>query len=186
MKKSLLWFLGVMSLLTVFYSLFSNTTPKSHSIPEPVSLIPQEIVQFIEKQPINLPVPHNQYYYQVLRLVNKARSEAGIAPLASNDLLDKAAKAKLDDMLQKNYFAHASPSGITHETFVDTSGYDRYLSGENLAEGYSSASETVKAWLDSPTHKANILNPRYEDTGIAEFGSMVVQIFTSKAKTNEI
>ena len=103
----------------------------------------------------------------IIQLVNQSRTENNVQVLNENEILDKVAQDKLDDMLKNNYFAHTSPAGITPWHWFDKNGYDYRYAGENLALGFSSVENEHKAWMESPTHKKNILNPNYEEIGVA-------------------
>lgn len=104
---------------------------------------------------------------EVVSLVNKARSDAGLKVLRENVLLELAARAKLEDMLAKQYFAHYAPDGSTPWSFLDGVRYRYRSAGENLALDFLSAKDAHSALMSSPTHRANILNPNYKDMGIA-------------------
>lgn len=104
---------------------------------------------------------------EVVNLVNKARQSAGIPILAENSLLEQAAQAKALDMLKNDYFAHTSPQGATPWSWLEKSGYTYKYAGENLAMNYKTAESQQKAWMNSATHKKNILNSLYTETGVA-------------------
>jgi len=88
--------------------------------------------------------------------------------LTFNDRLNATAERKIDDMFSRQYFAHVSPDGKSAGDLAKESGYDFIIIGENLALGnFKDDAELVKAWMDSPGHRANILNSRYEEIGIA-------------------
>ena len=95
----------------------------------------------------------------IINLVNKSRAENSASALVENQNLDNAARDKLEDMIKNNYFAHASPTGVTPWFWFEKNGYDYKYAGENLALGFSSAEKEHRAWMDSPTHRKNILNP---------------------------
>jgi hypothetical protein len=82
-------------------------------------------------------------------------------------MLSSAAQAKLQDMFAKNYWDHTSPTGEKAWIFIDKTGYSYSVAGENLARGFVSADGMVDAWMDSPTHKKNILDKDFRETGIA-------------------
>jgi uncharacterized protein YkwD len=103
----------------------------------------------------------------VVKLVNKARSSADVAQLKVNDLLQKAAEKKAQDMIDNDYFAHVSPQGKTPWDFIDKAGYNYLYAGENLAINYTDAEQQQQAWMDSPLHRKNILNPQYQEIGVA-------------------
>lgn len=103
---------------------------------------------------------------EVIRLTNVQRVNNGLAPLTQNSTLSQAALAKGNDMLAKGYWAHFAPDGTTPWSFFLSFGYKYKYAGENLARDFSDASSAVNAWMNSPTHKENILNPNYKDIGI--------------------
>ena len=106
---------------------------------------------------------------QIFTLTNVERSTvAGLPPLKENALLDVAAETKLKDMFAKQYFAHISPSGVGPGDLAEQAGYSYVVEGENLAEGnFLNAQNLLDAWMASPGHRANILNTRYTDIGVA-------------------
>ena len=92
----------------------------------------------------------------------------GFLPLFENEKLNKAALAKANDMFLNQYFEHVSPSGVDPVKLVQSVGYDYITTGENLILGnFASEKELVQAWMDSPGHRANILNDRYTEIGVA-------------------
>jgi len=103
----------------------------------------------------------------VVGLTNQSRAEAGKKNLAENEKLSLAAQAKVEDMLANNYFSHTSPAGRTPWKWIEGENYDYSYAGENLAMDFHSAEAMEKAWMESPTHRANILNDKYIDMGVA-------------------
>ncbi len=103
----------------------------------------------------------------ILLLTNKERQRAGQGELYENRALDKAAAAKLDNMFKENYWDHVGPNGETAWDFIGDQEYQYEVAGENLARGFSSSSDVVRAWMASPTHKQNILNNRFQEIGLA-------------------
>lgn len=100
-------------------------------------------------------------------LTNEARAQAGFQPLKVSPKLEAAARSKAEDMAKKGYFAHKSPEGLTPWYWFAKSGYVFHAAGENLAVDFSDSVEVSKAWLGSPKHRANILNPRFSEIGVA-------------------
>jgi uncharacterized protein YkwD len=98
---------------------------------------------------------------------NAARAQSSLPNLKANDALTNAAFAKAKDMFANNYWAHTSPTGVTPWKWLGDAGYNYDVAGENLAKNYVSAQATVDAWMASPTHRANILNGKYQDIGFA-------------------
>jgi hypothetical protein len=103
---------------------------------------------------------------EVIRLTNVQRTANGLNPLSENSTLDAAALAKGNDMLAKGYWAHFAPDGTSPWSFFLSFGYKYKYAGENLARDFPDASSAVTAWMNSPSHRENILNPNYEDIGI--------------------
>lgn len=104
----------------------------------------------------------------VIRWTNSQREKYGLSPLLENAILDEMAEAKVDDMFRNQYFAHASPSGEGVGDLAKSFGYEFIIIGENLALGdYKNDEELLQAWMDSPGHRENILNSRYQEIGVA-------------------
>ncbi len=104
---------------------------------------------------------------EVIELTNKEREKLGLPALKESSSLDKAAEAKAANMFEENYWAHFAPSGKSPWDFILGSGYTFTYAGENLAKNFYTSEEAVKAWMNSPSHKENITNSKYEDIGIA-------------------
>jgi len=100
---------------------------------------------------------------------NLQRQGNGNLPaLKENTILDQAAAAKANDMFLNQYFEHVSPSGVGPGDLAQKYGYDYIVEGENLILGnFSSEADLVQNWMDSPGHRANILNNRYTEIGVA-------------------
>ena len=100
-------------------------------------------------------------------LTNNVRKTSGEGLLARNPTLDKAAQMKANDMATNGYFAHTSPEGITPWYWFSKAGYHFVYAGENLAVDFSESNAVENAWLNSPTHRANIMNKNFSEIGIA-------------------
>lgn len=98
---------------------------------------------------------------------SRAANTAGTTPLRVNPLLTEAAQEKADDMATHSYFAHVSPDGKTPWYFFDAVGYTYQYAGENLAVDFNDSADVEQAWMNSPGHRANILDPRFTEVGIA-------------------
>lgn len=128
----------------------------------------------------------------LLLLTNLKREEKGLSPLTYNQQLEQAAKMKADYMFEKNYWAHNAPDGTTPWIFIEKSGYEYIYAGENLARGFTTAEETIDAWMASPTHRDNILSQNYTEIGFAiapgtlngEETVLVVEMFGSRTPLN--
>ncbi len=103
---------------------------------------------------------------EVVALTNSKRAEKGLPPLTLNQTLSSAAFTKGRDMIDRDYWAHTAPDGTTPWSFFNRFGYKYRYAGENLARDFNSASAAVEAWMNSPTHRDNILNPKYKEIGI--------------------
>lgn len=114
-----------------------------------------------------LGVSTNMTFDQLIAATNDQRKANNLPPLALNAQLNSAAEKKANDMFANNYWAHVSPSGTTPWVFIKNSGYSYVYAGENLARGFTSASDVVTAWMNSPEHRENELSPNYQDVGFA-------------------
>ena len=104
----------------------------------------------------------------IILYTNIERQKAGLKPLTKNLKLNKSASEKTDDMFTNQYFEHTSPGGKTAADLVKDEGYKFQIVGENLALGIFETDKTlVQAWMNSPLHRANILNPKYTEIGVA-------------------
>jgi len=103
----------------------------------------------------------------LIELTNNERIANGLKPLKINDKLTLAAEQKAKDMLINAYFAHTSPSGITPWYWLDVNRYHYLAAGENLAKDFTESEYLHRAWMNSPSHRANILNANYQEIGIA-------------------
>lgn len=101
----------------------------------------------------------------LLSATNTQRSAAGVAGLANNAKLANAAQAKANDMVARNYWSHNTPDGQEPWIFVQNAGYSYLKAGENLAYGFTSSDDTVTGWMNSPTHKANLLDSGFSEVG---------------------
>lgn len=138
---------------------------------------------------VNIPPSLPQLRTTIVQLVNDIRIQHGLRPLTYNSLLEQSAQGYADTMATKGFFAHVSPTGETLRERVERTGYyDRsfssdclcvkgYSLGENLARGQKTPEEAVEAWMDSPSHRAAILNRDYTDIGIGASAGFWVQHF---------
>ena len=122
---------------------------------------------------------------ELIDLTNAKRQENGLPALQLNSVLSQAAQQKAADMIAKNYWAHSSPDGLTPWAFFKNVNYKYLYAGENLARDFTDSAGVVNAWMNSPTHKDNILSNRYREIGIAVVNgtfqgqptTLVVQLF---------
>jgi len=101
----------------------------------------------------------------IVKLVNEQRVSYGLNPVRANSELQTAAVEKSKDMILRNYFDHYA-FGQTPWMFILRAGYNYTTAGENLAKGFNSSEGIVNAWMNSPAHRANILNPDYQEIGV--------------------
>lgn len=102
----------------------------------------------------------------IIDLSNQARSQHDQPPLTPHTLLMTAAQQKAEDMVKKRYFAHFAPDNKTPWDFFKDAGYSYQVAGENLAITNEDEAAVIKGWLNSPTHKENLLSSQYRDIGI--------------------
>ncbi|MFI2426940.1 CAP domain-containing protein [Streptomyces sp. NPDC018955] len=102
---------------------------------------------------------------EVLRLVNVERAKAGCSPVTSDSALTGLATAFSDDMAARGFFDHTNPDGDTPWDRAEAAGISN-LGGENIARGQSDAESVMQSWMDSPGHKANILNCDFKTLGV--------------------
>jgi len=128
---------------------------------------------------------------KIIELTNQKRAELGLAPLVNNSLLNEVAQRKAADMFAFNYWAHVSPSGRDPWSFFKEVGYKYTYAGENLARDFMDSASVVEAWMNSPTHRENIVNPHYKEIGVAVVNgtlngvetTLVVQVFGTPPST---
>ncbi len=104
---------------------------------------------------------------ELVELTNAERARSNVPTLTVNETLVRSAEAKAQDLLERDYFNHDTPDGKTPWTFFTDAGYSYTWAGENLAIDFVTAAPIQRAWMGSPTHAANILNPHYREIGIA-------------------
>ena len=121
---------------------------------------------------------------EVFDLINKQRTQNGLSPLKENNELQRVARIKAQDMVNNNYFSHTSPTYGSPFDMMKSFKISYNTAGENIA-GNSSNSDAVIAWMNSPGHRANILNSSFNQTGIgvvngSKYGKIYVQMFIGK------
>lgn len=120
------------------------------------------------------------YAQQIVSLVNKERAAAGISAVSGLDSLNKVAAAKATDMRANNYFSHTSPTYGSPFDMMASFGVTYRAAGENIAMGQRSAEEVMTAWMNSPGHRANILNKDFNYIGVGFDNNYWVQEFIGK------
>jgi hypothetical protein len=116
-------------------------------------------------------IPTSQLAAVVVSLLvdytNDNRRDYDVPELTVNDKLTVAAQMKANDMVENGYFAHYSPAGTSPWYWIQSAGYDYKHAGENLAVNFVSSHDVTDAWMNSPTHKKNMIDARYSEIGIA-------------------
>ena len=122
---------------------------------------------------------------RLFAFTNDERAKLSLLPLVENPQLATAAENKAKDMFKKDYWAHFAPDGGSPWDFIKQSGYQYEFAGENLAKNFLYSKNVVDAWMNSPTHKENIVKKEYSEVGYAvvngmlngEETTLVVQMF---------
>ncbi|MGW1608363.1 sigma-70 family RNA polymerase sigma factor [Streptomyces sp. NPDC002285] len=121
---------------------------------------------------------------QVVALVNKERSAAGCGPLSQDSQLNQAALRHSEDMDARDFFDHTNPDGADPGQRVTAAGYRWSTYGENIAQGQQTPEAVMESWMNSPGHRANILNCSFKDIGVgihkASGGPWWTQVFGAK------
>lgn len=129
---------------------------------------------------------------KLYQLTNEKRVQNNLPLFIYNEQLSKAAEQKANDMFEKNYWSHYSPSGTPPWKFLDSQEYKYEYAGENLAKNFLFSDNVMDAWMASPTHKENILRKEFTEVGFARVDglldgqqtTLVVQFFGKPADTN--
>ena len=122
---------------------------------------------------------------EVLSLVNQERSKIGLKPLEMDWELSRVARMKSQDMAQKNYFSHTSPTYGSPFDMMKQFGINFRTAGENIASGQQTPKEVMESWMNSQGHRENILKPDYTHLGVGyyrggSYGHMWTQMFIAK------
>lgn len=176
-KKFAIFLISATVVIGVIFFLDKNPSFFTPSLEKIEDTLNSDVVNKI-KQEISSPGPlvnkedaPQSYLTQhgVLNWTNIARNENGfLPPLAENSQLDAIAEERLNDLFAKQYFEHISPDGIGASDIAKKIGYQFLSIGENLALGnFKDDKAIVDAWMNSPGHRANILNAHYQEIGIA-------------------
>lgn len=123
-----------------------------------------------------------QFEQQVVELTNIERKKQGLPELQVDMNLSKVAHLKSEDMQKNHYFDHNSPTYGSPFDMMRNFGISYSAAGENIAQGQRTPEKVIQAWMDSPGHRANILNPSYTHVGVGyvENGNYWTQEFISK------
>ena len=111
----------------------------------------------------------DDFFSELLALTNKARQDAGIGTLSFSYQLGQAAQGYAEDLATENFFSHTGKDGSTLTSRLTATGYDFLAAGENLAAGQQTAEGVFQGWMNSPGHRANILQAEYTEVGFGMF-----------------
>lgn len=131
---------------------------------------------------------NSAFVQEILNLTNQFRASNGLAALTIDLNLTKAAQQYSQDMALYDFFSHTGKNGSTAQSRALSAGYESGYVGENIAAGYTTPKEVVDGWISSTGHRANLLNPSYNeigigyyylqnDTGSVNYGSYWTQVF---------
>lgn len=125
---------------------------------------------------------NNNFVQSVIELTNAERQKEGLPALEGYADLSKVAQAKAQDMNQKGYFSHTSPTYGSPFDMMRDFGIEYQSAGENIAKGQPSPEEVVQAWMNSEGHRANILDNKFTHIGVGfdPGGNQWVQMFIKK------
>jgi len=130
---------------------------------------------------------------QLVEFTNQKRMENGVGALELNQALNEAALRKAGDMFAFDYWSHTSPSGRDPWDFFKEVDYAYIYAGENLARDFMNSSTVIEAWMESPTHRDNLLSGNYKEMGLAVVNgtlngvetTLVVQLFGTPPPVKE-
>ncbi|MDQ0915105.1 CAP domain-containing protein [Paenibacillus sp. V4I5] len=131
------------------------------------------------KTPVTSAPSQSTFASQVVNLVNQERSKAGLRPLTGNSALTAMALDKAKDMYNNGYFDHTSPTYGSPFDMMSKYGIRYSYAGENIAKGQQTPEAVMKAWMNSPGHRQNILSPNFTQIGVAFYNGEWVQEFIS-------
>ena len=125
--------------------------------------------------PVQPPTDVDAALVEVLALVNAERATAGAGPLTMTTPLNQAAQVRAVEAA--SVFSHTRPNGTEWHTILPEYGISYTAAGENLALGYVTPAQVVQGWMDSPGHRANILNSNFTQIGLGKSGNSWSQLF---------
>lgn len=136
-------------------------------------------------QILNIPTTSSSvtsFEQEVIRLVNEIRTENGLRPLTYDWELSRVARYKSQDMKDNKYFSHTSPVYGSPLQMMKSFGISYRSAGENIAKGYATPEAVVEGWMNSPGHRANILNLSFTHIGVGYVaeGRYCTQMFIGK------
>lgn len=165
-KEGIITFIFIIFIILGYFLFFPEKIKKL----KPLEILKKEIftpgplTNLIERE-VKKPLSDDE----IIKITNEYREKEGIESLKMNEILMEAAREKINDMLEKQYFAHFSPTGKGVQDFLKEVNYLYLSAGENLASGFFKDSrELVNAWMNSPGHRKNILNSKFKEIGVVQ------------------
>ena len=154
----------------------SEIIDANRQIRDPNLIYPGQIITVPQQDDAAL-----SYEETVAELVNDLRAAHGLQPLTMNWELSRVARYKSQDMADHGYFSHTSPTYGSPYAMMKSFGITYRTAGENIAYGYSTPQAVVDAWMNSESHRANILNKTYTQIGVGYVadGNLWTQMFIS-------
>lgn len=135
-------------------------------------------------------IAQTNYINQLLKLTNQERQAAGLPPLNLSSALTQAAQNHAEDMAKNGLMSHQGSNGSNPTERANQAGYRSSYIGENISAGRDIPQSVVKAWIDDPQHRQNLLNPNYTDVGFgyvkdknSQYQDYWVQLF-GKSESN--
>ena len=142
---------------TVYLPLVFNPQPTLTPTPTPVP------------SPTPTPTPTSDFAEQVVVLVNQERAANGCGPVTMESRLRAAAQGHSEDMALNDFFSHTGSDGSSPWDRIHAQGYQYSTAGENIAAGYSTPESVMDGWMNSPGHRANILNCDFVHIGVGYY-----------------
>ena len=152
---------------------------------------PTNSVSIIKPQQNNQPIiiARSSFDSELLRLTNAERRKVGLQPLRYSATLGRVAQSHAKDMIKNNYFDHTGLNGSQPSDRAKSAGYSYSYVGENIAAGNKTPAETIRQWMNSPGHRANILNRNYTEIGFGytrastyQYEHVWVQVFGTPSR----
>ena len=162
-------------------------TPEQEPVQQPTDE-PEQTQEPVEPAPTQEPTQAsaepqgyalNAYEKEVVALINQIRAQNGLGSLKINTELSRVARIKSQDMHDKGYFSHTSPTYGSPFDMMKSFGIRYRTAGENIAMGYRTPQSVVDGWMNSEGHRKNILNPGFSQIGMGyvESGNYWTQMF---------
>lgn len=196
MKKTIISLIAIIAIMTTrVYAGITHTVVKGDTMWKISVKYEQGLSEIIDANPhiknpaliypgqkVTVPLEDasvSNFEEEVVRLVNKMRSQNGLRPLTHDWQLSRVARYKSQDMADKGYFSHTSPTYGSPFDMMKSFGISYKAAGENIAKGQKTPEAVVNAWMNSPGHRANILSSSYTRIGVGyvKKGNIWTQMF---------